>query len=168
MDNLLIQVIGRKRVVLYSPREATNLYLNGDKSEVLDIDNPDLSRFPKFTEVIPYECLMEPGDVLFIPAMWFHNVISLEVSDSCNISNMRCSVSSPDETLRRELKIRHIAEYFLTNLEVFHLVMKHCVELLILLLKQNYFRRGNYGCKNEQFFKDSFKINFLCTFFMNY
>ena len=80
MDNLLIQVIGRKRVVLYSPREATNLYLNGDKSEVLDIDNPDLSRFPKFTEVIPYEGFMEPGDVLFIPAMWFHNVISLEVS----------------------------------------------------------------------------------------
>ena len=30
-----------------------------------------------------------------------------------NISNMRCSVSSPDETLRRELKIRRAAEYFL-------------------------------------------------------
>ena len=146
-------------MVLYSPREATKLYLNGDKSEVLDIDNPDLSRFPKFTKVIPYECFMEPGDVLFIPAMWFHNVISLEVSGSCNISNVRHSVSSPDETLRRELKIRHAMEYFLTNLEVFHLVMKHCIELLILLLKQNYFRRRNYGCKNEQFFKDSLKIN---------
>ena len=119
MDNLLIQVRGRKRVVLYSPREATKLYLNGDKSEVLDIDNPDLSRFPKFTEVIPYECFLEPGDVLFIPAMWFHNVISLEVSGSCNISNMRCSVSSPDETLRRELKIRHTAEYFWWTLRCF-------------------------------------------------
>ena len=31
---------------------------------------------------------------------------------SCNISNMRCSVSSPDETPRRELKIRRAAEYF--------------------------------------------------------
>ena len=30
----------------------------------------------------------------------------------CNISNMRCSVSSPDETPRRELKIRRAAEYF--------------------------------------------------------
>ena len=30
----------------------------------------------------------------------------------CNISSMRCSVSSPDETLRRELKIRRAAEYF--------------------------------------------------------
>ena len=31
---------------------------------------------------------------------------------SSNISNMRCSVSSPDETPRRELKIRRAAEYF--------------------------------------------------------
>ena len=30
----------------------------------------------------------------------------------CNISSMRRSVSSPDETLRRELKIRRVAEYF--------------------------------------------------------
>ena len=29
-----------------------------------------------------------------------------------NISNMRCSVSSPDDTPRRELKIRRAAEYF--------------------------------------------------------
>ena len=79
MDNLLIQVTGRKRVVLFSPRDATKLYLNGDKSEVLDIDNPDLSKYPKFAEATPFECFMEPGDVLFIPAMWFHNVISLQV-----------------------------------------------------------------------------------------
>ena len=71
---------------------------------------------------------------------------------NCNISSMRRSVLSPDETPRRELKIRRAAEYFLTNFEVFHLMMKHCVEFLILLLKQNDFRRTNQGCKNEQFF----------------
>ena len=46
-------------------------------------------------------------------------------SVSCNISNMRRSVSSPDETLRRELKIQRTVEtlsgVFLTNFEVFHL-----------------------------------------------
>ena len=49
------------------------------------------------------------------------------------------SVSSQDETLRRELKIRREAELFLTNFEVIHLVMKRCVECLILHLKQNDF-----------------------------
>ena len=60
---------------------------------------------------------------------------------NCNISSMRRSFLSPDETPRRELKIRREAEYFLTNFDVFYLVMKHCVELFILLLKQNDFRR---------------------------
>ena len=60
----------------------------------------------------------------------------------CNISSMRrsvCSVSSQDETLGRDLKTRREAEFFLANFEVFHLVMKCCVECLILLLKQNDF-----------------------------
>ena len=71
-----------------------------------------------------------------------------------NISSIRCSLSSPDETPRRELKIRHAAE-FLTNFEV-HVspVMKHCISCLILLLKQNNFSRRNEGCKNEQFSLD--------------
>ena len=70
------------------------------------------------------------------------------------IFNSLLGVSSGDETLhlmfdilhetpRRELKIRRAAEYFLTNFDVFYLVMKHFVECLILLLKQNDFRRRN-------------------------
>ena len=39
----------------------------GDKSEVLDIDTPDLIKYPKFAQVVRYEGIMEPGDVLFIP-----------------------------------------------------------------------------------------------------
>ena len=72
-----------------------------------------------------------------------HSVVlmSTKISTSCNISSMRRSVSSPVETLRRELKIRRCSGVFLTNFKVFHLVMKHCVECLILLLKQHDFRR---------------------------
>ena len=54
-----------------------------------------------------------------------------------NTSSMRHSVSSTDETLRRELKIRRRGGVFLTNFEVFDRVMKCCVECLILLLKQH-------------------------------
>lgn len=39
----------------------------GDKSEVLDIDAPDLKRFPEFVKAKRYECVLEPGDLLFIP-----------------------------------------------------------------------------------------------------
>ncbi len=41
----------------------------GDKSEILDIDNPDMDKFPLFNKATKYECQLEPGDVLFIPGM---------------------------------------------------------------------------------------------------
>lgn len=85
MDNLLIQVCGRKRIILFSPQDASNLYLNGDKSEVLDIDKPDLQLYPKFSLTIPYECYLEPGDILFIPSMWFHNVLSIDFGAAVNV-----------------------------------------------------------------------------------
>ncbi|KAI8496362.1 tRNAPhe (7-(3-amino-3-carboxypropyl)wyosine37-C2)-hydroxylase [Branchiostoma belcheri] len=74
MDNLLIQVSGRKRVVLFSPRDATHLYLTGDKSAVLDLENPDLERFPQFSQARPYTCTLQPGDILFLPVnvFWRH------------------------------------------------------------------------------------------------
>ena len=79
---------------------------------------------------------------------------------SCNISSMRCSVSSPDETPRRKL-----------NFKVFHLVMKHCVECLILLLKQNDLEGEIKDAKMSSFHlisKHSLNINFLCVFLVNY
>lgn len=38
-----------------------------DKSKVLDIDNPDVDLFPEFHKATRYECVLSPGDILFIP-----------------------------------------------------------------------------------------------------
>ena len=59
--------------------------------------------------------------------------------DLSNIPSMRRSALSPDQTPRRELKIQSAVESFLTKFEVFN----HCVECLMLLLKQNDFRQRN-------------------------
>ncbi|OWF51395.1 tRNA wybutosine-synthesizing protein 5-like [Mizuhopecten yessoensis] len=85
MDNLLMQVVGRKRVILFSPAEVDKMYLNGDKSEVLDIDNPDPGKFPKFLKAHRHEGILEPGDILFIPALWFHNVIYKDYGVAVNV-----------------------------------------------------------------------------------
>ena len=65
---------------------------------------------------------------------------------------MRCSVSSPGETPRRELKYN--AQWSIFDFEVSRLVMKHCVERVILLLKQNDFRREITDAKMSSFSSD--------------
>ncbi|XP_053134611.1 tRNA wybutosine-synthesizing protein 5 isoform X4 [Hemicordylus capensis] len=85
MDNFLIQVTGKKQVVLFSPRDAPYLYLSGTKSEVLDVDQPDLKKYPLFAKARRYQCHLEAGDILFIPALWFHNVTSLEFGIGVNV-----------------------------------------------------------------------------------
>lgn len=87
MDNVLMQVVGTKRVVLWPPSEADNLYTDASSSRVDDIDSPDLAAFPKFSlaQRSRLEATLQPGDVLFIPALWFHNVTSLDFSVAVNV-----------------------------------------------------------------------------------
>ena len=74
MDNMLVQV--EKRVVLFGPGNTRHLYLKGDMSEVLDTDNPDPKLYLNFVKSKRYECLLRLGDGLFIPALWFCNMIA--------------------------------------------------------------------------------------------
>ncbi|GFO09631.1 tRNA wybutosine-synthesizing protein 5 [Plakobranchus ocellatus] len=85
MDNLLIQVIGRKKVVLFAPKDVDYLYMSGDKSRILDVDSPDLLKFPKFAQARRVEGYLEPGDVLFIPALWFHNMTYVDFGVAVNV-----------------------------------------------------------------------------------
>ncbi|TRZ04301.1 hypothetical protein DNTS_003241 [Danionella cerebrum] len=67
-QNFLAQVVGRKYIRLYSPEETPN--------------NPDLEKFPAFSQAPYQECVLGPGDVLFIPLKHWHYVRSLELSFS--------------------------------------------------------------------------------------
>ena len=67
MDNILIQIRGRKRVILWPPSDVDCMYMTGDKSLVTDVDSPDLAKFPLFAQAKRYECDLEPGDGIFIP-----------------------------------------------------------------------------------------------------
>ena len=42
----------------------------------VDIEYPDLARFPRFSEARRVECELGAGDVLFMPAFWWHEVRS--------------------------------------------------------------------------------------------
>ena len=46
----------------------------------VDPEPPDFDRFPLFDCATAYECVIEPGDTLLIPANWLHHVRGLEKS----------------------------------------------------------------------------------------
>jgi hypothetical protein len=71
----LAQMQGRKRAILFSPKDSDFLY-----GGQVDPEQPDFGRFPLFDYATAYECVIEPGDTLLIPANWFHHVRGLEKS----------------------------------------------------------------------------------------
>ncbi|XP_037567342.1 tRNA wybutosine-synthesizing protein 5-like isoform X2 [Dermacentor silvarum] len=85
MDNFLIQVKGKKKAVLFHPNDFEYLYIQGDKSRVLDVECPDLEKFPKFQKATRYEATLNSGDILFIPALWFHNMTALDFGIAVNV-----------------------------------------------------------------------------------
>lgn len=88
-DNVLCQIVGRKKVTLIPPNQYNNLYMCDSSSPVLSMSHPDLLRFPKFIEAKKHaiEVVLAPGDMMFIPALWFHHLETLEESeDSYSVS----------------------------------------------------------------------------------
>jgi hypothetical protein len=86
-SNLACVVAGRRRFTLFPPEQLKNLYvgpleftLAGQPISLVDIDTPDLSNYPLFRDALKTARRAElgPGDALYIPAMWWHDVLSLE------------------------------------------------------------------------------------------
>lgn len=89
--NLACCLVGRRRFTLFPPDQIGNLYPGpleptpgGQVVSMVDPAHPDLDRYPRFTEAMAASEVAElqPGDVLFYPALWWHQV---EALDSFNI-----------------------------------------------------------------------------------
>ncbi|PNF15567.1 Lysine-specific demethylase 8 [Cryptotermes secundus] len=84
--NLLAQVVGEKRILLYHPDQSENLYpyegsfLNNTAQ--VDPEEPDYKTFPNYKNIIAWECHLKQGEMLYIPPKWWHHVRSLSTSFS--------------------------------------------------------------------------------------
>lgn len=85
-DNIACVVAGRRRFSLFPPEQLPNLYpgpyertIGGVPVSMVDIDKPDLQRYPRFAEAAKtrIDVEMEPGDAIYIPYGWWHQVRSL-------------------------------------------------------------------------------------------
>ena len=115
LENVLAQVSGSKTFVMYPPSDDTHLYYNQsvmpsvqmqfefpnkwirevtapaqpwahDFSPV-NILHPDPQMHPAVAHATPIVCEVTPGDILFVPSFWWHEVYSSpDVDDGWNLA----------------------------------------------------------------------------------
>jgi hypothetical protein len=85
-DNLLAQVVGRKQVILFESSQTKYLHVPEDSQNFspVHVDNPDFELHPNFKNASGLTCILDPGDVLFIPGGVWHWIRAL--SPSCSIN----------------------------------------------------------------------------------
>ncbi|MCE3228482.1 MAG: hypothetical protein K0S32_3033 [Bacteroidetes bacterium] len=64
---------GRKKWHFFHPEQIPFLY-----GMEVDTFNPDLKKHPLYSNATPITCIQEPGDIVFTPSGWPHQVVNLE------------------------------------------------------------------------------------------
>ncbi|MBO3464497.1 cupin-like domain-containing protein, partial [Aetokthonos hydrillicola] len=100
VDGTLMQLHGAKKVVLFPPSQTNNLYpfpvyihlrygfkLRSWFSQVYP-ESPDFDTFPKMKQALQYktELILNQGEILYIPAGWWHEVTALGDEMVCSVN----------------------------------------------------------------------------------
>jgi len=88
-NNLMIQVVGRKRVKLIAPDYLPFVYNHFHCFSEVDAEAVDLQRFPLFKKIKVQDVTIGPGDILFLPIGWWHHVRGLDPTITITCTNFR-------------------------------------------------------------------------------
>ncbi len=82
-NNFLTHIVGRKKVTVIPPENTPDVYPSGKFDYCARLAGvngfePDLARFPRFARALEAGTtyILEPGDTLYIPKLWWHQVSS--------------------------------------------------------------------------------------------
>ena len=105
----ITQLYGQKEFTVIPPSQTPYVYPKPDNtwvSDVPDIRNPDLEKYPLFANATPVTFVVGPGETLFIPCGWWHTARSLTPTisvalDSLNASNWKAFMREVDMNMQK-------------------------------------------------------------------
>ena len=86
-SNIACCTVGRRRFTLFPPEQIHNMYPGpfsptpgGQVMNLVNLQDPDFEKYPRFRDAIDaaYVVDLEPGDAVYYPSMWWHEVESKE------------------------------------------------------------------------------------------
>ncbi len=89
-NNFIAQLVGRKRLKVVPAADVGKLYnYRHVFSEVTDLEDPALDRaqFPLLAGARIYDVTLSPGEIIFMPLAWWHQVTSLDFSVTITYTN---------------------------------------------------------------------------------
>jgi len=91
---VLTQFYGRKKVVLIEPKYSDLLYkLPYNTHSLIDLDNPDYTKYPGLRYVESSECVLEHGDSLYMPSGYWHYITYIDGGFSVSYRKLAHSIN---------------------------------------------------------------------------
>ena len=91
-NNFIGQIVGRKRLQILPASEVGRLYNHQHVfSRIADLEDPglDAAHWPRLPGAHVYEVVLEPGEIMFMPLAWWHQVKALDFSVTVTWTNFR-------------------------------------------------------------------------------
>jgi len=106
----LNQFHGRKKVVLFPQEESTKIYHQPFTvaSAIKDFANPDYDKYPALKNAKGYECIVSPGETLFMPSGYWHFITYVDGGYSI-------SLRSNESIIRRAKGAMNIARHYVVD-----------------------------------------------------
>ena len=136
--NFYAQLYGKKKFILIKPTNWPGLFPypflhpSHAQAQVNVSSEEDRQIFPLVGKVEALEVILEPGDLLYIPPLWFHEVESLDVSISVNVWTDSEQTKVAEKLFELPLPIHAIqwsstrAKRIATSILLFQTLLKIC------------------------------------------
>ena len=121
----ITQIYGEKEFTVIPPSQTAYVYPtpgNTWVSQVNDVRNPDLEKYPLFANATPISFVVGPGETLFIPCGWWHTARSLTPTisvalDCLNASNWKNFMNEVNINLsQRRPTVAKLVQAYLSGL----------------------------------------------------